>query len=99
MILLGCGSLDTINRVSTLVPVTLLLMNSLHVLSAPCEEIDSNLLLVILASYRHTSRTYKARGQLAKKYHMHTKFRGLIFCVFDWQENSWGINFCAMAAW
>ena len=26
--------------------------------------------------------------------HMHIKFRGLIFCVFDWQENSWGINFC-----
>ena len=21
------------------------------------------------------------------------KFRGLIFCVFDWQENLWGINF------
>ena len=21
------------------------------------------------------------------------KFRGLIFHVFDWQENSWGINF------
>ena len=22
------------------------------------------------------------------------KFHGLIFCVFDWQENLWGINFC-----
>ena len=22
------------------------------------------------------------------------KFRGLIFCVFAWQENSWSINFC-----
>ena len=21
------------------------------------------------------------------------KFCGLIFCVFDWQENLWGINF------
>ena len=21
------------------------------------------------------------------------KFRGLNFCVFDWQENLWGINF------
>ena len=25
---------------------------------------------------------------------MHIKFRGLIFCSFDWQEDSWGINFC-----
>ena len=24
---------------------------------------------------------------------MHFKFRGLIFRVFDWQENLWGINF------
>ena len=24
---------------------------------------------------------------------MHTKFRRLIFRVFDWQENLWGINF------
>ena len=24
---------------------------------------------------------------------MHIKFCGLIFRVFDWQENSWGINF------
>ena len=24
---------------------------------------------------------------------MHIKFRGLIFRAFDWQENSWGINF------
>ena len=24
---------------------------------------------------------------------MHIKFRGLIFHVFDWQENLWGINF------
>ena len=22
------------------------------------------------------------------------KFRWLIFCAFNWQENSWGINFC-----
>ena len=22
------------------------------------------------------------------------KFCGLISCVFDWEENSWGINFC-----
>ena len=22
------------------------------------------------------------------------KFCGLIFCDFDWKENSWGINFC-----
>ena len=26
-------------------------------------------------------------------YCKHIKFRGLIFCVVDWQENSWGINF------
>ena len=26
-------------------------------------------------------------------YFTHIKFRGLIFCAFDWQENSWGINF------
>ena len=26
-------------------------------------------------------------------YRMRIKFRGLNFCVFDWQENSWGINF------
>ena len=25
---------------------------------------------------------------------MHIKFCGLIFCVFDWQENLCGINFC-----
>ena len=25
---------------------------------------------------------------------MHIKFRELIFCVSDWQENLWGINFC-----
>ena len=25
---------------------------------------------------------------------MRIKFHGLNFCVFDWQENSWGINFC-----
>ena len=25
---------------------------------------------------------------------MRIKFRGLIFRVVDWQENSWGINFC-----
>ena len=24
---------------------------------------------------------------------MRIKFCGLIFCVFDWQENSWDINF------
>ena len=24
---------------------------------------------------------------------MHIKFRELIFRVFDWQENLWGINF------
>ena len=30
----------------------------------------------------------------ASTYHMHIKFHGLIFRVFDWQENSWGINFC-----
>ena len=27
------------------------------------------------------------------KYHTCIKFCGLIFRVFDWQENSWGINF------
>ena len=27
-------------------------------------------------------------------YRMRTEFRRLIFCVFDWQEYSWGINFC-----
>ena len=27
-------------------------------------------------------------------YHKRIKFRGSIFHVFDWQENSWGINFC-----
>ena len=27
-------------------------------------------------------------------YHMHIKFYGLIFCVFDWQLNAWDINFC-----
>ena len=26
-------------------------------------------------------------------YRMHIKFCGLIFHVFDWQENSWYINF------
>ena len=25
---------------------------------------------------------------------MRIKFYGLIFRVFDWQENLWGINFC-----
>ena len=25
---------------------------------------------------------------------MRIKFRGLNFHVFDWKENSWGINFC-----
>ena len=29
-----------------------------------------------------------------KHTHMCIKFRGLIFCIFDWQENSWGINLC-----
>ena len=24
---------------------------------------------------------------------MRIKFRGLIFCVFNWQENLWGIKF------
>ena len=24
---------------------------------------------------------------------MHIKFCGLKFCVFDWKENLWGINF------
>ena len=27
-------------------------------------------------------------------YRTHIKFRGLIFRIFDWQENLWGINFC-----
>ena len=27
-------------------------------------------------------------------YCAHIKFCGLIFRVFDWKENSWGINFC-----
>ena len=27
-------------------------------------------------------------------YHMRIKFCELIFRVFDWQENSWDINFC-----
>ena len=31
---------------------------------------------------------------LRGKYHICIKFRGLIFYVFDWQENLWGINFC-----
>ena len=26
-------------------------------------------------------------------YHTHNKFCGLIFRVFDWQENPWGNNF------
>ena len=25
---------------------------------------------------------------------MRIKFHGSIFCVFDWQEYSWGIKFC-----
>ena len=29
-----------------------------------------------------------------KLYCMCIKFCGLIFRVFDWQENLWGINFC-----
>ena len=35
----------------------------------------------------------KEISELAMYYHTRNKFHGLIFCVFDWQENSWGINF------
>ena len=31
----------------------------------------------------------------SKMYFRYIKFRGLIFHAFDWQENSWGINFCS----
>ena len=34
-----------------------------------------------------------------EKYHTCIKFCGLIFHVFDWQENLWGINFVVMVAW
>ena len=34
-----------------------------------------------------------------EKYLTCIKFCGLIFRVFDWQENLWGINFVAMVAW
>ena len=30
---------------------------------------------------------------LATTIYTRNKFSGLMFCVFDWQENSWDINF------
>ena len=48
---------------------------------------------------RHTKHTYKHTLVTQRQtdtlhiYRTHIKFRGLNFCVFDWQENSWGINF------
>ena len=35
----------------------------------------------------------------AGAYHTCTKFHGLIFCAFDWQENLRGINFRGHGGW
>ena len=49
-----------------------------------------------MANSRGTVRTTQSPNEGNNRisyYPTRNKFRGLIFCVFDWQENLWGINF------